>query len=483
MPTRLLSTLDAGGGLRGLADRAFSRAAGAPLVLGNRVELLLDARENYPAWRDAIAAAQHSVHLEMYIFRDDDAGQVFGDLLARKAREGVRVRVLYDWLGALGKARARFWRRLRAAGVEVRCGNPPRLDDPVGWIHRDHRKLIVVDREVAFVSGLCIGQDWLGWPDRSVPPWRDTGIAIRGPAVADAAHAFAETWAAAGAPLPAGEIPDRREIPPAGDQALRVVASGPSHTGMLRLDLLWAAIARRRLWLADAYFVGTWAYLDGLASAARAGVDVRLLVPSASDIELVALLSRTQYRPLLEAGVRVFEWNGPMMHAKTAVVDGRWARIGSTNLNVVSWLGNWELDVCVEDAGFARELEDAFLDDLEAATEIVLHGDRAPVPEARRPPRPRRRRIAAGSASRAAAAAIELGSVVGAAVAQRSLAKVEGRSLALAGAILLGGALLLLVFPRLLALPIGVGLGWLALSLLMRAFRSRGAARDPKRGA
>src|SRR5262245_36861721 len=398
----------------------------------------------------------------MYIFHDDETGRVFADLLASRAREGVGVRVLYDWFGALGKTRARFWEPLRRAGVEVRCGNPPRFADPTGWIHRDHRKVIVVDGEVAFVSGLCIGQDWAGRPERSVPPWRDTGVAIRGPAVADVARAFAETWAAAGAPLPEAELPSQGSLAPAGEQALRVIASSPATTGMLRLDLLWAAIARRRLWLTDAYFVGTWAYLDALGSAARAGVDVRLLVPSGSDIELVAVLSRTQYRPLLEAGVRVFEWNGPMMHAKTAVVDGRWARIGSTNLNLASWLGNWELDVCVEDAGFARELEDAFLDDLESATEIVLHAHRRPVPEERRPPRPRRRRIAAGSASRAAAAAIELGSVVRAAVAQRSLARVEARSLGFAGSLLLAIAVALLWWPRVLAWPVGVGVGWLA---------------------
>jgi phosphatidylserine/phosphatidylglycerophosphate/cardiolipin synthase-like enzyme len=458
-------------GLRALADQAFSRAAGAPLVTGNRVDLLLDARENYPAWREAVAAAKRSVHVEMYIFHDDATGRDFARLFARKAREGVRVRILYDWLGVLGKTPARFWQDLRRAGVEVRSGNPPRLDDPLGWIHRDHRKLIVVDGEVAFVSGLCIGQDWVGWPERGIPPWRDTGIAIRGPAVADVAQAFAETWGAAGAPLPQREVPSRSSLAEAGDQALRVIASSPATTGMLRLDLLFAAIARRRLWLSDAYFVGTWAYLDALGSAARAGVDVRLLVPSASDVEIVAMLSRTQYRPLLEAGVRVFEWGGPMMHAKTAVVDGRWARVGSTNLNLASWLGNWELDVCVEDAEVARQMEDAFQADLDASTEIVPEPGHPPRPGEPRPAIPRRRRPAPGSAGRAAAAAIELGSVVGAAVAQRSLAHVESRSLALAGAILLALAVVALAWPRLLAVPAGIGLGWVALSLWVRAWR------------
>jgi hypothetical protein len=216
-------------------------------------------------------------------------------------------------------------------------------------------------------------------------------------------------------------------------------------------------------------------------------VDVRLLVPSGSDVELVAMLSRTQYRPLLEAGVRVFEWSGPMMHAKTAVVDGRWARVGSTNLNLASWLGNWELDVSVEDVGFAREMEEAFLSDLDASTEIVLERGRGPRPGEPRPQRPRRRRIAPGSAGRAAAAAIELGSVVGAAVAQRSLAYVESRSLALAGAILLALALLALAWPRLLAVPAGIALGWVGLSLLVRAWRTAearsGETREPPRDA
>ena len=157
---------------------------------------------------------------------------------------------------------------------------------------------------------------------------------------------------------------------------LRVIASVPHAAGIYRLDQLIAAGARRTLWLTDAYFVGVTPYVQALRAAARDGVDVRLLAPGASDVWLVRSLSRAGYRPLLEAGVRVFEWNGSMLHAKTAVADGRWARVGSTNLNLASWLGNWELDVAVEDERFASAMEAMFLEDLTRATEIVL-SDRA----------------------------------------------------------------------------------------------------------
>jgi len=379
---------------RQLADQAFSRAAGAPLVMGNRVDLLRDAAQNYPAWHAAIEAATRWVHFEMYIFKNDEAGSALAELLMRKARAGVTVRVLYDWLGAVGKTPGGFWRQMRAAGVDVRCFNRPRLASPVAWIRRDHRKLLAVDGEVAFVAGLCVGQEWLGWPERGIDPWRDTGVAIRGPAVADIEHSFGESWALEGEALPADELPTHAQVPQRGEQALRVIATSPETTGILRLDLLWSAVARERLWLADAYFVGTPAYLGALASTAESGVDVRLLVPSASDIALIAAFSRTQYRPLLEAGVRVFEWNGPMMHAKTAVVDGHWSRVGSTNLNLASWIGNWELDVCVDDERFGEQMEAAYLRDLEDSTEMVLE-----------PGRPAAPRPANASSSRAAPAA------------------------------------------------------------------------------
>ena len=170
------------------------------------------------------------------------------------------------------------------------------------------------------------------------------------------------------------------------------VATTPNMAGLFRVDQLVAALARERLWLTDAYYAGTTAYVQALRAAARDGVDVRLLVPNGTDIPLLRPLSRSGYRTLLEAGVRVFEWNGPMLHAKTAVADGRWARVGSTNLNVASWLGNHELDIIAEDRPFAALMETMYLDDLTNATEVVL--DRRHRPSGRRG-RPAGRRLGA----------------------------------------------------------------------------------------
>jgi hypothetical protein len=239
--------------MRALADQAFSRAAGAPLIAGNSVRVLQDARENYPAWLAAIGAAQRHVHFENYILREDEVGQMFAHALLAKAREGVRVRLIYDWMGGFGKTSRAFWQHVRAGGVEVRCYNPPRLDAPLGWLSRDHRKMLSVDGQIGFVTGLCVGRMWVGVPAEQIEPWRDTGVEVRGPAVADIAHAFAHIWAMLGEPLPAHEVVPRDALAPAGTTALRVVASLPATAGLFRLDQLVAALARKRLWLTDAY--------------------------------------------------------------------------------------------------------------------------------------------------------------------------------------------------------------------------------------
>jgi cardiolipin synthase len=464
--------------VRNLANQAFSRAGGAPLIPGNSVKLLRDAKENYPAWLDAIAAAQRYIHFESYIIHEDDAGLTFAEALRGKAREGVRVRLLYDWLGGLGKASRSFWNHLREAGVEVRCYNAPRPDSPFSWVSRDHRKTLTVDGQIGFVTGLCVGRMWVGVPEKKIEPWRDTGIELHGPSIADIEEAFAETWAMTGDPLPANEVVRRDALAPAGDVTLRVVAGEPGSAEMLRVDQLVATLARERLWLTDAYYAGTTSYVQALRAAAKDGVDVRLLVPNASDIPFLKPLSRAGYRPLLEAGVRVFEWNGTMLHAKTAVADCMWARVGSTNLNIVSWFGNLELDVVVEDVPFAREMEETYLHDLENATEIVLdsrHKLRAPKEPAHSYPA---MTSGGGSGGRAAAGAIRIGNAVGAAFTNRRvLEPVEGRLMLSAGLLLLGFAVLIWFFPRALTYPFIVLLVWISFALLYKAFKLQAGTR------
>ena len=450
-----------------LAEQGLSRAGGAPLIAGNAVELLIDARANFDAWLAAIRAARKSIFLENYIVADDEVGREFLAALCVRAAAGVRVCVIRDWLGCLGNSKTRFWKPLHDAGGEVRAYNPPRFDSPFGWLSRDHRKLLMVDGALGFVSGICVAAKWLGDPAQGIAPWRDTGVAIRGPACAGIVAAFADSWAQLGTPLPAGLIGDQPA--PAGDVDLRVIATRPSHTGLFRTDQLIAAMACKTLWLTDAYFVGIAPYVQALIAAARDGVDVRLLVPGTSNLRLVARLSHAGYRPLLEAGIKVYEWNGSMLHAKTAVADGRWARVGSSNLNVSSWMANRELDVAVENVEFAHKLAAQFELDLANATELVL----SPQPRVART-RSTRRGRGGGSSSRAAAGTLRLVNAVGAALSDR---RVLGRSEA---SVLPGAALLLAVFalpallwPRIVAWPLAlIGL-WISASLLVRYLRLR----------
>jgi cardiolipin synthase len=378
-------------------------------------------------------------------------------------------------MGGFRKTSSAFWNRLRNGGVEVRCYNPPRFDRPLAWISRDHRKTIIVDSNVAFVTGLCVGQMWVGDPAKPLDPWRDTGVQLSGPAVADVEAAFAEAWATAGDRLPVDSV---REAPAlSGDVPLRVVATVPNTAGLFRVDLLIAAQARRTLWLTDAYYGGGPVYVQALRAASADGVDVRLLMPGVSDIPLLRLFSRAGYRPLLEAGVRIFEWNGSMMHAKTAVADGRWARVGSTNLNLASWIGNRELDVIVEHERFAREMEAMFLADLAHATEIVLERNHVHALGAA-PSHSRKVRTTGGSSGRAIAGAIRVGNTVAAAIAStRVLEPVEANIAISAGLICVALSSLGFAFPRAIAYPFSGIVAWFAVALLVRGAALHRSAR------
>ena len=459
-----------------LLDRAFTRAAGAPLVEGNSVRLLKNASENYPAWLEAIHAARDKIYFENYFVCDDHIGREFAAALAERARAGVRVCFVHDWLGSLGKTSRRFWRTLNDAGVEVREFNRLRFTSPMDVLHRDHRKVLAVDGSVGFVTGLCVGDMWVGNAARNIEPWRDTGIEVRGPALCDIERAFSHVWDAIGEPLAAEDLIARAAVPAAGDVSLRIVANEPGTTGIFRLDQLIAAAARRTLWLTDAYFAGVAPYVQALRAAAVDGVDVRLLVPGSSDIPVLRPLSQAGFRPLLEAGIRVFEWNGPMLHAKTAVADGRWARVGSSNLNVASWIGNFELDAVVENDAFAAQMEEMYLEDLENATEIVLEA-RKKRPRLTAVPRGEPTKQG-GSASRAAAGALRIGRAVSAALSeQRVLARTDTRLVGVSGALLLLIAAVGVVWPLVIMVPLAILLIWMGLALLIRAITMRGERR------
>jgi cardiolipin synthase len=458
-----------------LAEQALSRSAGAPLLGGNAIELLIDAAAHYDAWLTAIAGAQRRVLLENYIIRNDAIGCAFRDALVERAQAGVFVAVVADWAGCLGQSRRAFWAPLRAAGGHVRIFNPPQLGQSFGWISRDHRKLLVVDGVQGFLSGVCISAKWLGDPARGVPPWRDTGVAMRGPAVAELEAAFAQSWGAIDTALE--DFPALPEpAAPAGAVALRVIATQPGSASMYRLDQMIAAMARKSLWLTDAYFVGMAPYVQALVAAARDGVDVRLLVPGSSDISAVARLSRAGYRPLLQAGIRVFEWDGSMLHAKTAVADGQWGRVGSSNLNIASWLSNHEIDVAVEDTGFASQLAAQYERDLEQATEIVLaphrhrHGHRGQVRSSiARPPRIHH---AGGSSSRAAVGALRIANRVGAVLSNRRVLGDTASGSLFAGALALFVlAVIAIAWPAWIGWPCGLLAGWFALNLGIAGWR------------
>ena len=460
---------------REFVEESFDRITGSKLIENCRVKLLKNAAENYPAWLEAIENAEKLILFESYIIHEDTQGRLFSDALVKKAKAGVEVKLIYDWMGGFGKTSGKFWKNLRDGGVEVRCYNPPKLTDPLAVLSRDHRKSLIVDGRVAFVSGLCVGQDWVGKPEKNASAWRDTGVEIRGAAVADVERAFANIWAEMGAPLDVSNLAKLADFSDAGDTALRVVDSVPSNSYIYRVDQLLAAGVRETMWLTDAYFVGTPAYLQSIKDAAGGGVDVRILVPQSTDIAIIRDTTRSTYRPLLESGVRVFEWNGSMVHAKTAVFDGIFSRVGSTNLNIASWFANYELDVLVEDKDFGRQMQEMFLADLENSTEIVL--DDFVKGRSRK-----RKQTGAtektkdknsGSVRQATAGAISAAASIGAAITKKTpLGAAESRLLFLVGGALLALALLFVFFPRVASIPLVLILLLLAFPTLAKAVKN-----------
>jgi len=361
-------------------DEAIARLTEAPLYRGNAVELLLDGPQTHDAMLAAIASAEHHVHLESYIFVGDEVGTEFADALSTKARMGVTVRVIYDSIGSR-TAGGDFWVGLQEAGVTVREFNPPdpiQDQNPFDIDTRDHRKLLIVDGRVAFTGGINIDRNYVRASDvvggaSASSGWRDTHIRISGPAVAAFQDLFVGLWEELDAPL---EAPPYAPPPARLDQGNTSVRVLSAVGGNDEISQIWVAyqaaakVAQNRIWITQSYFAPDETFMAAISEAASRGVDVRILVAGFSDSQLLLNASRAYYSDLLDAGIKVFESQEHIMHAKTMVVDGYWSTVGSSNLDYLSFLHNHEANAVILGAPFAAQLEDVFLADQENAVEI-----------------------------------------------------------------------------------------------------------------
>jgi cardiolipin synthase len=395
----VLAKLAAGGKETSIFDRHLAleeAVAGAPLTAGNRAHLLQDGPAAYQAMFAAIKAARDHINFETYIFEDDEVGRAFADLLIAKQKSGVQVNLIYDSVGSIGTERT-FFDRMGEAGVAVLEFNPVNpLNARKGWSvnQRDHRKLLIVDGSVGFLGGINVSSVYSSSPrsggssggfsggssgaarsrdGKPQIPWRDTQLQLEGPVVAELQRTFLQTWQKQkGEPLP-----PRKYFPaPAqrGSAVVRALASAPEQPYSPMYATLISAIgsAETEIWLANAYFVPDPQLADALKAAARRGVDVRLLLPSQTDFWMVLHAGRAAYDELLEAGVKIFERREALLHSKTAVIDGVWSTVGSTNLDWRSFLHNQELDAVVLGADFGAQMRNVYLRDLAASDQITL---------------------------------------------------------------------------------------------------------------
>ena len=343
-----------------------------PILRGGSAELLRNGDRFYPAILGAIREAKDTINFQVYIFESDETGREFMDALMERARAGVEVRLLLDAFGSL-KLRRAHRRELREAGVKLEFFRPLALRNLVRIYRRTHRRAIVVDGRVAFTGGAAISNKWRG-DTRSPKEWRDSMTRVTGALVAGVQSAFAGSWVYVSGEVIAGP----RFYPPASDAGpacgLSVVSSPSDAQQPIRM-LIWLSFvnARRRLWIANSYFIPDVQLRDAVKGRARAGVDVRILVPGdESDAVPVQYAGRTYYEELLGAGIRIFEYRPSMMHAKAVVVDDAWALVGSANMDERSMEINEENLLGIADAEFARFAVEGLEEDFGRATEVRL---------------------------------------------------------------------------------------------------------------
>ncbi len=355
---------------------------GSPLISGNKVTLLVDGPATYDAMFKAIRSAKDHINLETFIFEDDEVGRNFADLLLQKQVEGVQVNLIYDSLGGL-RTPAAFFQRLRDGGIKTLEFNPVNpLKVRTKWLltHRDHRKILIVDGSIAFTGGVNISRVYSSSslpgerPERNIQEaWRDTHVQIEGPAVAEFQKLFFDTWKREKGP----ELSKGNYFPTLkreGSDLVEVVGSTPGQENRITYIMYVSAFiyAENFVHLTNSYFVPDKQTVKALTNAARRGVDVKIILPGASDEATVFYAGRSHYTHLLKSGVKLYEHRDAMLHAKTAVIDGVWSTIGSANMDLWSFLRNDEVNAVILGTDFANEMEALFEKDIANSNQVLL---------------------------------------------------------------------------------------------------------------
>ena len=360
----------------GVADVAFLQTmhalTGAPLSEGNRVDVLCNGVEIFPSMLTAIRTAKRTINLEFYIYWDGQIGRTFAEALAERARGGVEVKVILDAVGSATTSR-QLLDFLARNGVDLEWYHPLRWYTISRFNHRTHRKLLIVDGRVGFSGGVGIADTWLGDAD-SRDHWRETVVRVEGPVVMQMQFAFMDNWVKSRGELLTG-LDYFPEVERAGNQVTQVIKSSPSE-GSSTVKLLYIisiVSATKSIYISNAYFVPDRDTIRALEGAVRRGVDVRVIIPGEIiDVPIVRQASRVHYEWLLRRGIRIFEYQPTMMHAKTMTVDGLWSTVGSSNFDDRSFRLNDEVNVNIYDAGTAKRMEEIFFEDLARSREITL---------------------------------------------------------------------------------------------------------------